>query len=141
MRIAAAMPSPTSMTPAFSPGPTSTPSPVDGRRLRWIRELLYEQCSDHMTEYIDSSRRLGSRPRISTMSPSSESVSPRAMWIGVASASVTQARLPAACRRPEPRSGLGDLDHHRGGLHAGGGHDARLESQLRDRLGGDERHD
>ncbi len=41
MRMAAAMPSPTStMTPAFSPGPTRTPSPSVGSRLRWVRDDL-----------------------------------------------------------------------------------------------------
>jgi hypothetical protein len=40
MRRAAAMPSPTSTTPAFSPGPTSTASPSLGSRRRWIRDDL-----------------------------------------------------------------------------------------------------
>ena len=64
MRMAAAMPSPTSTTPAFSPGPTSTHGASVGSRLRWIRDDLYEQCSDHITAYIASSRWLGARPRI-----------------------------------------------------------------------------
>jgi hypothetical protein len=36
----AASPSPMSMTPAFSPGPTSTRSPADGSRPRRGRECL-----------------------------------------------------------------------------------------------------
>ena len=62
IRSAMATPSPPSMTPAFSPDPTSTCGASVGRRRRWIRLDLYEQCSLHMTEYIDSSSRLGSRP-------------------------------------------------------------------------------
>jgi len=49
IRMAMAIPSPASITPAFSPGPTSTRGPSVGRRLRWLREDLYEQCSLHMT--------------------------------------------------------------------------------------------
>src|SRR6266446_2535245 len=59
---AAHQPSPTSTTPAFSPGGTMTRSPAVGRRFRWTREDLYEQCSDHITEKTPSSTRLGSRP-------------------------------------------------------------------------------
>src|SRR6185503_3665468 len=59
---AAHQPSPRSTTPAFSPGGTITRGPVVGRRFRCMREDLYEQCSDHMTEKIPSSAKLGSRP-------------------------------------------------------------------------------
>src|SRR5688572_28010890 len=59
----AARPSPMSTAPAFSPGPCTTREPVVGSVLRWMRLLLYEQCSDHMTEKRPSSVRLGSRPR------------------------------------------------------------------------------
>jgi len=50
-----AQPSPTSITPAFSPGPTSsTPDALAGDfSANWRRctfEDLYEQCSLHMTE-------------------------------------------------------------------------------------------
>ena len=65
MRTAIAMPPPASMTPAFSPGPTSTRSPSVGSRPRWIRDDLYEQCSDHMTPNSASSRSFGGRPRTS----------------------------------------------------------------------------
>src|SRR5947207_12256013 len=54
----AAWPSPMSTTPAFSPGPWITLQrgvEVVGKRPRCMRELLYEQCSDHMTETIPSS--------------------------------------------------------------------------------------
>src|SRR5205085_9034762 len=60
-------PSPTSTTPALSPGGTMTRSPVVGSRLRWTREDLYEQCSDHITEKTPSSTKVGSRPRSSLM--------------------------------------------------------------------------
>src|SRR6185295_3057820 len=59
---AAHQPSPRSTTPAFSPGGTMTRSPVVGSRFRWMREDLYEQCSDHITEKIPSSANVGSRP-------------------------------------------------------------------------------
>src|SRR4028118_405654 len=51
-----------SMTPAFSPGPQITQGAVVGSFFRWMREDLYEQCSDHMTEKMPSSVRFGSRP-------------------------------------------------------------------------------
>src|SRR3954466_12669603 len=68
----AAWPSPMSITPAFSPGPWITHGAVVGSFFRWIRELLYEQCSDHMTEKMPSSVMFGSRPSAcSTLSYSS----------------------------------------------------------------------
>ena len=51
----AAQPSPTSIAPAFSPGPCTTSSLFDGSFLRWMRDDLYEQCSDHITEKTPSS--------------------------------------------------------------------------------------
>src|ERR1043166_6589487 len=71
---AAPQPSPTSTTPAFSPGGTITRSPVVGKRFKWIREDLYEQCSDHMTEKTPSSTRFGSRPSRSWMCLNSSGV-------------------------------------------------------------------
>ena len=51
--------------------PTEAPwvicGPVVGSFFRWRRELLYEQCSDHITEKMPSSTRLGSRPSASRM--------------------------------------------------------------------------
>ena len=84
MRMAAAIPSPTSTTPAFSPGPTSTQGASVGSRDRCRRDDLYEQCSDHMTANMASSRWFGSRPRMRSMSTASSSVSPSARWIGAA---------------------------------------------------------
>ena len=52
---ARAMPSPTSTMPAFSPGPWSTCGPFVGRRRRWTRDDLYEQCSDQRAEKSPSS--------------------------------------------------------------------------------------
>src|SRR6185369_13515166 len=71
---AAHQPSPTSTTPAFSPGGTITRSPEVGRRLRWMRDDLYEQCSDHITEKTPNSTRLGSRPSSSLMRLNSSGV-------------------------------------------------------------------
>src|ERR1700730_11777856 len=70
------MPDPTSTTPAFSPGPISTCSPSVGRRRRSLRECLYAQCSDHISENIASSTGFGSRSSFSTLSSYSASVSP-----------------------------------------------------------------
>ena len=80
IRMAAAIPSPTSTTPAFSPGPTSTHGASVGSRPRCTRDDLYEQCSLHMTEYIASSRWLGRRPRIVMIRSRSSSVRPSARW-------------------------------------------------------------
>src|SRR5262245_61547066 len=70
----AARPSPMSTAPAFSPGPCTTRGPVVGSVFRWMRLLLYEQCSDHMTEKSPSSVRLGSRPRALTIRSYSSAV-------------------------------------------------------------------
>src|SRR5438132_13256593 len=72
----AARPSPMSTTPAFSPGPWMTCGPSVGSFLRKERELLYEQCSLHITENIPSSVRFGSCPRRVTIFCDSSSVSP-----------------------------------------------------------------
>src|SRR4028119_487883 len=58
----AASPSPMSITPAFSPGPQITQGASVGSFFKWMRDDLYEQCSDHMTEKMPSSVRFGSRP-------------------------------------------------------------------------------
>ena len=50
-----ASPSPMSMTPAFSPGPWMTHSPVVGSVRRCTCEDLYEQCSFHIAEKMPSS--------------------------------------------------------------------------------------
>ena len=74
----AARPSPMSTAPAFSPGPCTTREPVVGSVFRWMRLLLYEQCSDHITEKSPSSVRLGSRPSAFTMRSYSSAV--RLCW-------------------------------------------------------------
>ena len=80
---ATARPSPIEITPAFSPGPATTPAPVVGRVDSKGFELLYEQCSLHMTLNIASSRSFGSRPpRRSRIASSSSSVSPSRRWSG-----------------------------------------------------------
>ncbi len=82
IRSAASQPSPRSTTPAFSPGPTTTQGAVVGNRPRKAREDLYEQCSDHITEYMASSASVGGRSKISHTSAYSSSVIPSAWWIG-----------------------------------------------------------
>src|SRR5919201_706141 len=79
---ATASPSPRSITPAFSPGPWRTRSPLEGRRRRSSAECLYPQCSDQRSEKTASSKWFGSRPRSSSISAASVSVSPRARWSG-----------------------------------------------------------
>src|SRR6185312_9693214 len=68
--------SPMSTTPAFSPGGTMTRSPVVGSLLRCMREDLYEQCSDHITEKIPSSVSDGSRPSTASSSRYSSALRP-----------------------------------------------------------------
>ena len=71
------------ITPAFSPGPATTPAPVVGSVDSSGFELLYEQCSLHMTLNIASSRSFGSRPpRRSRIASSSSSVTPSRRWSG-----------------------------------------------------------
>ncbi len=79
IRMATAIPSPASTTPAPSPGPTSTHGASVGNRRRCSRELLYEQCSLHMTANMASSRSLGDRPRTWSMATASSSVRPSAL--------------------------------------------------------------
>src|SRR5512146_2712515 len=71
-----AWPSPMSMTPAFSPGPWITAAPLVGNFPSCLRDDLYEQCSDHITEKTPSSTRFGSRFRRLTMRSYSVGLSP-----------------------------------------------------------------
>src|SRR5215471_3340155 len=81
---AQAQPSPTSMIPAFSPGPCTTSLLRVGSRFRWTRDDLYEQCSLHITLKMPSSVREGSRPRAFLMRLYSSGVMPwSAMTSGV----------------------------------------------------------
>src|SRR5438874_1380996 len=80
MRTAIASPSPMSTTPAPSPGPTNTHGASVGKRERYERDDLYEQCSDHMTEYIASSTSVGSRPSSPTTAWYSSSVIPSCLY-------------------------------------------------------------
>src|SRR4249919_4180753 len=97
-----------STTPAFSPIPArSLPTEVSGgSSSNWRRctlDDLYEQCSDHMTEYMASSDEVGRRPRISLIRAYSPSFSPSSAHgcdcSGVRAAfptvSATAATLPA----------------------------------------------
>src|SRR3954451_8126990 len=92
MRIAMAMPSPTSMTPAPSPGPTSTHGASVGNRRRWMRDDLYEQCSDHITANIASSSGFGARPRIRSIDSASSSVNPNDLCSGAPSSTGLRVR-------------------------------------------------
>src|SRR5215212_8290530 len=108
-----------SITPAFSPIPASSlPIGVSGasslNRRRCTLDDLYEQCSDHMTEYMASSDEVGRRPRISMILAYSSRFKPSAAhgWASpgleraFATVSATRARLPADRRlrsdRPTP---------------------------------------
>src|SRR5229473_1492242 len=70
----AAQPSPISTAPAFSPGPCSTASPVEGSRRSSAFDDLYEQCSDHSTPSMPSSTAFGGRLSFSTMARYSSGV-------------------------------------------------------------------
>ena len=70
-----------STTPAFSPMPTSRRSRIASvvfspNWRRWTFEDLYEQCSDHITEYMASSAAVGRLPRMPLMLAYSSSLSP-----------------------------------------------------------------
>jgi hypothetical protein len=74
---ATAYPSPTSMTPAFSPGPWITHGASVGRSRSSRLEFLYPQCSDHMALKTPSSVKVVSRPpRIRLMRSYSSSERP-----------------------------------------------------------------
>src|SRR6185503_2053972 len=96
-------PSPMSTAPAFSPGPCTTRGPVVGSFLRWTRELLYEQCSDHITENMPNSVIFGSRPSISTIFLYSSSVrlccAMRSFVITGAVTITTASRYTSHCQR------------------------------------------
>src|SRR4051794_27896697 len=89
MRSASARSSSIAMTPAPSPGPTSTHGASVGNRPRYLRDDLYEQCSLHITEYIASSRSDGSRPSRRTMALNSSSVMPSMRCLGCTDGSLT----------------------------------------------------
>src|SRR5205807_9357945 len=111
---AATHPSPVSMTPAFSPGPSTTRAPVVGNLRRWTRDDLYEQCSDHMTEKIPSSSMFGARPRICSMREYSSGESPCwAMTAGVMGCGCIAARLSRS-ERGERRGESGEGRAERG---------------------------
>src|SRR5215211_2448959 len=128
-----------STTPAFSPIPASIlPIGVSCGTSKNCRrctlEDLYEQCSDHMTEYIASSDEVGRRSRISLIRAYSPSFSPSSahgcdwsgVWVALATVSATAATLPVfshqAANRPivtfgpveeEPTQRHSDLRRHR----------------------------
>src|SRR5687767_14273472 len=73
---ATARPSPTEITPAFSPGPCSTHGALVGSVRRSGRECLYEQCSLHSALTTPISVNVGVRPSIPTSRWYSNSVIP-----------------------------------------------------------------
>src|SRR5216683_3895189 len=72
----ATQPSPISSAPAFSPGPPTTLRPLIGSIRKCLRDDLYEQCSDHITEKTPSSVKVGVRPSSSWIMRYSPAVSP-----------------------------------------------------------------
>ena len=72
----AACPSPIDITPAFSPGPWITLSPLVGSVLSHFFDDLYEQCSDHIEEKIPSSVYVGDLFKIIVMRLNSSLESP-----------------------------------------------------------------
>src|SRR4030095_13233666 len=104
---AAHQPSPRSTTPAFSPGGTITRSPLVGRRFKWTRDDLYEQCSDHITENTPSSTRFGSRPSSSLMRVNSSGVR---LWAARVSEVIGSMKISESIwSAPAKRSGDGAL--------------------------------
>src|SRR5207253_4674420 len=71
-----ASPSPMSMTPAFSPGPQITRSPLVGRVRSQTFDDLYEQCSLHIAAMMPVSVRFGVRPRIAQARSNSSPLRP-----------------------------------------------------------------
>src|SRR5512147_154034 len=92
-----------SITPAFSPGPQITHGASVGSFFKWMRELLYEQCSDHITENMPSSVRLGSRPKAWRTRSYSSGLSPcSAMISGVMAMAARLAGYAAPCQWRAP---------------------------------------
>src|SRR2546425_2019696 len=118
----AARPSPMSTAPAFSPGPCTTREPSVGSVRRCFLLLLYEQCSDHMTEKSPSSVRLGSRPRAFTIRSYSSRV--RLCWARASGLtgipnSIRQATgAPGRSSRAGARAALADSAHESGSPNA-----------------------
>src|SRR6202030_2659943 len=91
---AQAQPSPTSMMPAFSPGPCSTRLLRVGRRFRCTRDDLYEQCSLHITLKMPSSVIVGSRcPRSCLIFSYSSGVRPCCLLVSGGKAEVKEVAL------------------------------------------------
>ena len=129
---ATASPSPIEITPACSPTPATTSRPAVGSVASSGRELLYEQCSLHMTLNMASSRSFGSRPSFSRMASSSTSSSPSARCSGAAAVAVT----PGAPARARPL----DARDRPGRRPLGRAHDERADDAqavvgAEDRLG------
>src|SRR5690606_16636408 len=109
----AAWPSPMSITPAFSPGPQITQGALVGSFLRWIRLDLYEQCSDHMTEKMPSSTRLGSRPMALRTCSYSPALRPCCSTMSGVICDMRGPLAGAARTRQSPAGALDPRLHHR----------------------------
>ena len=128
---ATASPSPMRTTPALSPGPAIMPLPRVGRVLRSGLELLYEQCSLHITLNMASSTWLGSRPSFSRITVE--------LVVGDAELAVQRLRLLGLFRGGRDRR---HVAHHRasalGGAVAAGrpaaSHSARALDERADQL-------
>src|SRR3982075_1623486 len=79
-------PPPRSTAPAFSPGPTATDAPRDGRVRSSFFECLYAQCSLHPAPNTAHASGFGSRPTWSRTRAASYSVRPAScgIWLGCA---------------------------------------------------------
>ena len=74
--------SPRSTSPAFSsPALASIRGPSLGKVFNQVIEFLYEQCSLHITEKMDSSVKLGTRPNISFMRSNSSGSKPKSLAV------------------------------------------------------------
>src|SRR6476469_2868826 len=111
-----AQPSPMSTTPAFSPLPASIEARISSvvvspKYLLCTLDDLYEQCSDHMTEYMASSASVGLRPRISRIRAYSSSLRPSSRYgcgtSGVAAACSTESTWVVAVMPAPPRERSG----------------------------------
>src|SRR4051794_17137332 len=119
-----------STTPAFSPMPTIRFLVISGLTFwpNWRSqtfELLYEQCSLHITEYMASSPLVGRRPRMSRMRWYSSLLRPSAAYgcsfSGVAIACETESRGALIASDSTERVSAGvrqhDDGHHERGDH------------------------
>src|SRR5476649_724456 len=103
------MPSPKSTNPAFSsPALASIRGLSFGKVFSHVMEFLYEQCSLHITEKIESSVKLGTRPNISFIRSNSSGSRPRslAVWVVVRSCCSNFICFLSGCPKLGKRAGM-----------------------------------